>query len=180
MSTFITIPAAAIDEYLTSKAFRRCDDGRTERTYERAGKACPSLRIVVWSSVPPEGGVTRAVGEDAIRVALVAALDGKRRFALHKARRIHRTGSVEKVLARVLARVLEAAEAAKAYGAPCPRCAAPTYADSGRCIVRECREAVPAPAARPVPMTAPCAHCGAATYADSGRCTIRACREARR
>jgi hypothetical protein len=140
MSTFIVVPASEIDAFLTSKHFRRSDDGRTERTYERVGKACSSLRIVVWSSVAAEGD-TRGCGEDAIRVGLMAVVEGARRWSLHKCKRIHRTGSVEKVLDRVLERILEAAEAAKSYGAPCRKCNSPTYADSGRCIVRECREA---------------------------------------
>jgi hypothetical protein len=172
MRTFISVPAAELDAFFTSRKFTRCDDGRTERTYERAGKGCASLRIVVWSSVPPEGGETRGCGEDAIRVALMAVVAGGRRWGLHKCKRIHRTGSVEKVVARLLERIKEAAEAAKEYGPACPRCAAPTYADSGRCIVRDCRAVEPAHR-----VSGPCITCGAATYADSGRCTVRACRD---
>lgn len=174
---YVEIPADRMEAFLAERRFVRCDNGRTERTYERVSKDNVALRLVVWSSIGAGQAVARECGEDAIRVALVAVFkgrDGKEcRWPLHKCKRIHRTGSVEKVLDRVKDRLLEAAEAAKAYGRPCGRCGAPTYGDSGRCIAKECREA----SAKPSAPSAPCARCGSATYADSGRCTVRACRE---
>lgn len=41
---------------------------------------------------------------------------------------------------RVWDRIKEASTASQNYGCACPKCGSPTYADSGRCIVRECRE----------------------------------------
>lgn len=150
MAHFIEIPAATIENWLRGRGFTRMAVSG-ERTFERPGRVCPSLRLVVWTSVPEEGGPTRALGKDAIRVALVAVV-GIRRWPLWKGRRIHRTTSVDSVLDRIKERLLEGAVEAKKYGKPCARikadgkpCGAPTYADSGRCIDRACRESAVIP-----------------------------------
>jgi len=136
---YVTVPASALHDLLTKKQFAPATRGH-ERVYTRQGKVNAGLAIIVYSSVTEGAGEARACGEDAIRVSLLARVGSGRDWTLHKCKRIHRTGSVEKILARVMERIMEAAEASKAYGTPCPKCAAPTYADSGRCLVRSCRE----------------------------------------
>jgi hypothetical protein len=141
MSTFISVPASDLHNFLTSKGFTPSSTGAgRERIYRRIGKANAALSIAVYSSVSEGSTQARGVGEDAIRVVLLGRTGTGREWGLHKCKRIHRTKSVEAVLARILDRIMEAAEASKRYGSPCPKCGTPTYADSGRCIDRACRE----------------------------------------
>lgn len=138
MTTFVTVPASALDALLANRGFTTEVKG-TERVYTRTSRTNPSLRIVVYSSMTEGADKTRGVGKDAIRVNLLGKV-GEREWCLHKGTRINRTGTVEGVVERLWGRVKDAADAAANFGDPCPKCKAPTYKDSGRCIVRECRE----------------------------------------
>jgi hypothetical protein len=138
MSTFVSVPVASLDALLLTRNFTVETVG-AERVYTRAGKLNPLLRIAVYSSATEGATLARGCGEDAIRVVLLGKVSQDREWCLRKTTRIHRTGTVEKVLDRVLDRVKEAANAAKEYGGPCAKCGAPTYEDSGRCIARKCR-----------------------------------------
>ncbi len=135
---FVSVPYSALSEFMLSRKFRESTSGR-ERTFVRDSSGCgAALQIVVYSSCATDSDVARDCGEDAVRVVLVGRIGQMR--GLHKTKRILRTGSVEKVLGRVLERCQEAAEAAKKYGPLCPKCRASiTYADSGRCLQRACR-----------------------------------------
>lgn len=139
MGTFVEVPAVELDQFLTEKKFVAGKQGH-EVVYTRQSKTNPLLKIAVYSSVTEGAATARECGEDAIRVVLLGKVSGGKEWCLRKTTRIHRTGSVAKVLARILDRIMEAAEAAKLYGGPCPDCGSPTYADSGRCVVRACRE----------------------------------------
>lgn len=146
MSTtrFVEVPAESIDSLLLGKGFVAGLQGN-EKTYTRVGKDNPLLSIVVYSSVALGASTARGCGDDAIRVILVGEARKvndvfHRSFCLHKTKKILRTGSVEKILDRVMDRVMEAAIASKKFGGPCEKCGSVTYRDSGRCLVRECRE----------------------------------------
>lgn len=136
---FVSVPYPALSAFMLSRKFRESSSGH-ERTFVRDSSGCgEALQIVVYSSCAVGADVARECGEDAIRVVLVGRVGQMR--GLHKTTRILRTGSVEKVLARVLERCQEAAKAAKEYGPLCPKCKVSiTYADSGRCLRRECRD----------------------------------------
>lgn len=139
MTTFVNVPSSKIDELLASRGFTTEVKGK-ERVYTRTSKTNPSLRIVVYSSITDGADKARGVGKDAIRVNLLGKV-GDREWCLHKGTRINRTGTVEGVIERIWGRVKVAADASKGYGDhPCSKCSAPTYADTGRCIVRACRE----------------------------------------
>lgn len=148
MTTFITVPADAIDSFLTSRKFTvsvakaKGFGTKGEKVYRRVSKDNPNLAIVVYSSVSDGEAGSRRVGTDAIRVALVGKVGGENgtEWGLHKTKRIHRTGTVEGVTERILDRVMDCAKfAADTFAAPCPKCGSPTYKDSGRCVYTPCR-----------------------------------------
>jgi hypothetical protein len=139
MGTFVEVPAAELAKFLTDRKFTAGKQGH-EVVYSRTSKTNPLLRIAVYSSVTEGAETARGCGEDAIRVVLLGKVSGGKEWCLRKTKTIHRTGSVEKVLARILDRIMEAAEYAKMYSGPCPCCGSPVYADSGRCVMRACRE----------------------------------------
>lgn len=138
-STFVEVPADKLAGFMAERKFTAGKQGH-ELVYTRRSKHNPLLRIVVYSSVTEGADTARDCGEDAIRVLLLGTVSGGKEWCLRKTKRIHRTGSVAKVLDRILDRILEAVELAKIYGGPCPDCGSPTYADSGRCVTRVCRE----------------------------------------
>ncbi len=137
-ATYVSVPTEQLDTLLLTRGFTPATVG-AERVYTRSSKTNPALRIVVYSSVRQGDEKARKVGKDAIRVVLLGKTP-RREFCLAKTTRINRTGTVEGVLDRVWDRIKEASTAAQTYGCACPKCGSPTYADSGRCIVRECRE----------------------------------------
>ena len=128
-----------------------------ERVFTRS--AAPDLDVSVWTSV--EGIEARACGTDAIRVALVYSAPGKERRGVARDVRVHRTGTIPRILARLEGRI--ARTAALAGEIPrCRKCGAPTF--EGRSTgVRVCAalcwkpkpEVAPeaAPEAAPVPVS---------------------------
>ncbi len=73
----------------------------TEAIYRRATKD-PTLHVLVYTSIVD--GAVRDVGADAIRVCGLY-VNGPRTVPLIKATRVHRTGTIEDVVARTLARM---------------------------------------------------------------------------
>jgi hypothetical protein len=107
----ITIPAEAILSFLRARGFveRVPVAGTpaaysTEIVYERAHKIDRRYRVVVYTSIRKGAAVARGVGKDAIRVCAIYD-DGATTRGLGKWPRVHRTGSVDKVLARMLERM---------------------------------------------------------------------------
>lgn len=137
-ATYVSVPTKQLDNLLLTRGFTP-DTVGAERVYTRTSKTNGALRIVVYSSVKEGDTSARKTGSDAIRVVLLGKTNMKE-WCLAKTTRINRTGTVQKVLDRVWDRVKEAAMAAQRYGCACQKCGSPTYADSGRCIVRGCRE----------------------------------------
>ncbi len=122
MSTFISVPAADLEAFLVSKGFKK-SSFMSEIVYIRPSRRCEHTTIKVYTSLSIDAKAARGCGEDAIRV--VAIFERKtdpnrphsRPFVkcIHKAKAIHRTGSVEKILARILERVMTAVEAANTF-----------------------------------------------------------------
>lgn len=111
---FVEVPRHAIVEFLKAKGFEEISSGRSELVYERRHHRDPSLRVRVYTSVQKWATDARGRGEDAIRVVVVRDDDGAvlgvagPRSRVRKLARIHRTGSVEKVLVRLLERMRDA------------------------------------------------------------------------
>jgi DNA helicase-2/ATP-dependent DNA helicase PcrA len=115
MSTYVDIPAASIREYLLNAGFVRATDVRgREEVYDLIVADASMTVVRVYSSIAVGRATARGCGEDAIRVVAVDVASNRGVF---KGRRIHRTGSVEKVLARIGERITEAKQIAARKGA---------------------------------------------------------------
>jgi|SRR5208282_66121 len=109
---FVPVPASAIRDRLAAAGFRLLPADRGEEVYERAHDKDARYTVKVYSSIARGGSAVRECGEDAIRVVAVF-LDGRfhypaREMPIFKATRVHRTGSVEAVLDRMIERAREA------------------------------------------------------------------------
>jgi len=137
MAHFIEVPADQLQDALRRAGFGIMGtDG--EIVYERSHDVNKALRIRVYTSLSQGAASTRECGQDAIRATLVWWDASQRRaWAIAKSTRVHRTGTVDGVLTRMLDRARDLyvianqiVRAAKKCGA----CGAPGYPDSGRCI----------------------------------------------
>tara|TARA_Y100000310_G_scaffold23414_2_gene22422 strand:+ start:931 stop:1428 length:498 start_codon:yes stop_codon:yes gene_type:complete len=114
------LEAAGFDERETKKGRER----EFELSIVRHGQDT-GWRIVVYTSVVCQAA--RAVATDAIRVvALHTTSQGRTVVATKGMRRVNRTGAVEAISERALARCREAWEAAVELGR-CPSCGAPNF-----------------------------------------------------
>ena len=109
---FVAVPAAAIRERLAAAGFHLLPDTRGEEVYERAHDRDARYTVKVYSSIQRGAEGVRSCGEDAIRVVAIFA-DSKfhwpaREVPIFKATRVHRAGSVEAVLDRMIERAREA------------------------------------------------------------------------
>jgi hypothetical protein len=121
-----------------------------ERVFTRA--VAPDLDVSVWTSI--EGIEARACGTDAIRVALVYSAPGEARRGVARDVRVHRTGTIPRILARLEGRI--ARTAALAGEIPrCRECGAPTFESSKGARVCAALYWKPAPAPVPVPEATP-------------------------
>ena len=100
MTTFVSVPAQAIEDFLRSKGFSRtlC---RNEVVYVRLHASCADVMVKVYTSIRTGQGSARRRGKDSIKVCTVFD-NGRKSFGIGKFPRIHRTGSVEGVLERTL------------------------------------------------------------------------------
>jgi hypothetical protein len=81
----------------------------SEEVWYRHHKADRNLVVKVFSSVRRGAGAARGVGEDAIRVVAIKYKGPEKGWVgIWKGKRVFRTGTVEKVLMRMLARMREA------------------------------------------------------------------------
>jgi hypothetical protein len=111
MSTYVEVPAEAILGRLRDAGFVERASRGTEIVYERAHKRDARYRVVVYTSVPKGGASARGCGRDAIRVCAICedtSYSPVRSFGVAKLPRVHRTGSVEAVLERMISRAREA------------------------------------------------------------------------
>jgi hypothetical protein len=119
----VEVPAEAIVTFLKSKGFAERDATKVrgnEIVYERAHRADPRYKVLVYTSVRRGATRARPVGKDAIRVCAIfeegrvlarIARDGAMTRGIWKGSRVHRTGTVEGVFARMLERMRTAYEA---------------------------------------------------------------------
>lgn len=106
---FVEVPADLLSKFLESKGFERGIHGR-EVVYRRRHDRDPSYVVVVYTSIPVNGGQTRGLGEDAIRVSAFQEIgaDGSNTRGVAKCQRVYRTGTVQGVLERTYERMREA------------------------------------------------------------------------
>lgn len=109
----VVVPADTLVAFLKSKGFAERDMAKvrgSEIVYERSHKADTRYKVLIYTSVRRGSTVARAAGKDAIRVCAIFE-DGSYSRGVCKLPRVHRTGTVEGVLERVLGRAREAYEA---------------------------------------------------------------------
>lgn len=109
-ATYVEVPREAVFSAMEKAGFTAAVQG-SEVVFVRAHHRCRHLLVKVYTSLSAHAEVARGCGDDAIRV--VAAYEKKEgprpvSFAIHKGKRVHRTGSVDAVLARTLERAREA------------------------------------------------------------------------
>jgi hypothetical protein len=139
-SRYIEVPREALTGFLEAKGFQLDPTGRGELVYARTNHNHPHLKVKVYTSLPLVGGDVRGLGKDAIRVCAVYEPPSPARgWGIGKEPRVYRTGSVDKVLARMLERMQEAYGLCNSYAKKhCPGCGAPTWPDSGKCLNKSC------------------------------------------
>lgn len=99
------------------------DAARSEREEEVwMRRASDKITLAVFTSI--EGGAVREKAADAIRVVLFYRRDDGQRRTLVDAKRVHRVGAIDDIVARVRARCVEVWEAGK-RPPRCKRCSAP-------------------------------------------------------
>jgi len=102
MPHFVSVPAETIETFLQSKGFSR-SVVHNEVVYERAHSENPRVKVKVYTSIRIGADVARRRGKDSIKVCTV--VEGTRKsYGIGKFPRVHRTGSPEKVLDRMLQR----------------------------------------------------------------------------
>lgn len=111
MSRFVEVPSEALFTRLRAAGFteRPNDPHRpsAEVVFERKHDRDPRYRILVYTSARRGSFVARAKGADAIRVCAIF-VDGFVSRGVAKLPRVHRTGSVDAVLERVIERARDA------------------------------------------------------------------------
>lgn len=106
MSRFVSVPSEKLESFLKDKGFKRTET-RTEVVYVFNHKVNKNIQIKVYTSIKIGNQAARGCGKDAIRVCAVFN-NGKKSFGIAKLPRVYRTGSVDKVLDRMLERMREA------------------------------------------------------------------------
>lgn len=138
-SRYVEVPRHAIEARLQAAGFT-AGQHYGELTYDREvttphGKP---VFVRVYTSVRVDRETARGCGKDAIRVALVFQHEDKW-HGISSEQRVFRTGTVDGVLERMVERMRAAWVEARSLRR-CGKCSAPAYADSGRCVVRQCRD----------------------------------------
>jgi len=117
-TTYVAVPAEQICSFLESKGFRRVEGliarGKhggevpiTEIVYERSHDLYAPIKVRVFTSIREGNDRVRRRAKDSIKVCTVIV--GKQKtYGIGKFPRVHRTGSPEKVLDRMLGRMREA------------------------------------------------------------------------
>ena len=104
--TYVEVPAGAIRGALFRAGFGFDPERSHEEVFSRAHKHDPRYAVRVYTSIAQGGVRARGCGKDAIRVVVTFEGPNGRR-GIWKSRRVHRSGSVEAVLARMLDRARE-------------------------------------------------------------------------
>lgn len=110
---FVDVPATAMRGKLHELGFQRVDmkdllPSIREEVYERAHHKDARYKIMIYTSIGVGAVAARGCGQDAIRVVVVFFPSGRGNGSgcgVYKGTRVHRTGSVDKVLERVTERL---------------------------------------------------------------------------
>lgn len=114
--SFVHVPADAIRQRLTAAGFVLLPASRGEEVYERRHDRDDRYTVKVYSSIQRGASEARECGADAIRVvALFKAPGWNVCKCIHKSKRVHRSGSIEAVLDRMIDRAREAYGACNAH-----------------------------------------------------------------
>lgn len=103
-ASFVQVPAAAIRDRLAAAGFRLLPANRGEEVYERAHERDDRYTIKVYSSIQRGASEARKCGADAIRVVALFTPRPNAVYPIHKSTRVHRSGTVEAVLDRMIER----------------------------------------------------------------------------
>lgn len=105
---YVELSADVLLAFLAAKGFYEAPHrGKSEIVYERAHEHETRFKVIVYTSIRRGAKLARSKGKDAIRVCAIFD-DGPRTYGVAKLPRVHRTGTVEGVLERVLERAREA------------------------------------------------------------------------
>lgn len=114
-TTYVEVPSDDIINTLEGAGFSRVQGLTTpggrplkELVYERAHEKDSAVKVRVYTSISTGYSTARKRAKDSIKVCTVVV--GRRTFGIGKFPRVHRTGSTEKVLARMLQRMRAAYE----------------------------------------------------------------------
>ena len=113
MPHYVEVPARDIEAFCRKHKFDRTVH-RREVVYVRSSVRNPDVKIKVYTSIRVGRSAARGNGKDSIKVCVVFD-NGRRAFGIGKFPRVHRTGSPEAVLARVLERLKAAAKRANEW-----------------------------------------------------------------
>jgi hypothetical protein len=110
---FVNVPADAVRDKLLAAGFTRTTEAwGNEEVYDRPHDRDAHYVVRVFSSIHSGAEEARQCGADAIRVVAVHTDDRfrfpPRSIVIFKAARVFRTGTVEKVLGRMVDRAREA------------------------------------------------------------------------
>jgi hypothetical protein len=116
---FVHVPAERIRERLLGAGFVASVEAHGEEVYVRTHDRDKRYTVKVYTSISVGSESARECGADAIRVVTLFA-DPRFRFPprpepLYKAIRVHRSGSVDAVLDRMIERAREAYSACNAH-----------------------------------------------------------------
>ena len=108
MSSYVEVPKQEFAKRLEAAGFVLAPE-EGEVAYRRVHRVDPDLQVLVLTSVPKSGEVARGVGEDAVRILVLARTASGRNRCLWKCR-VNRVTSVEGVLERTMERAREGYE----------------------------------------------------------------------
>jgi hypothetical protein len=107
MGTYVEVPAERLRKELTDHGFELLVPVGREEVYARRHHRDRSFVVKVYSSIARGAGTARSCGSDAIRVVVVRETTDGRIVGIWKGTRIHRSGSVDAVIKRMLDRMRE-------------------------------------------------------------------------
>lgn len=135
MATFVPVSREAFAEYLAPNRFRKVLEGdHKEVVYQREHASYTGLYLSVYTSLTEGEEAVRPAGTDAVRVTLTYKNAAGRVRGVKKFSRVLRVVSEEGTIARLRGRVNEAKAWTQENIVACPRCGAPAYRDSGKCL----------------------------------------------
>jgi len=140
MAKYVQLPKSVFEDLAKHYKLTSSEIGR-ELVLVRVHSKNPNVRFFLYTSCSVDDDAVRSKGTDAIRVA-VTHINPKNHEECSWLyyRRINRAGTVDSVVNRIKVSMDEAAAITGAmFQHVCPRCGAPTYTNSGRCVVTACR-----------------------------------------